>query len=202
MQDYSYTVPPNGALDIVTSGTFVRCLDATAPWKIAFDNGQPVYMAKGAAIRLSDAYNILRLINPTGAPNLIQVVAGTGDYQDDRLNIVDDAVAVEVTNVAAIEAAADQLAAAADAGPVFSTIADTTVGTAAVLVLAANTARRRALVQNAGTTTLRIGDASVSLTRGLLLRPDGAADIETAGAIWAVSDVAGGKLAAAEVRRV
>lgn len=201
MRDYVLTVPAGGSLALEVAGSFVRCLDATADFRLSIDGGAGVFFAKGTALS-GVSFAQLRVENPSASDNTVRIVAGVGEYRDDRLNIIDDAVAVEVTNVAAIEAAADQLAAAADAGPVFATIADVTVGTSAGSVLAANAARRRAFLQNIGSTTIRIGDASVSASRGLLLRPDGAADIETAGAIWAISDAAGGKLAVAEVRRV
>jgi len=52
------------------------------------------------------------------------------------------------------------------------TYPDVLVGAVAVIVIAANPTRKKAIVQNVGTVNLRVGDLNITATRGIRLTPN------------------------------
>lgn len=128
----------------------------------------------GAIFRGLEARGPLRKIevfNGNGASITLSLSIAKGlQMVDRRVSVVGDAAAVEVEGAPSLASQADVSVAA----------------TSAAQILAADTTRREALIQNTdGATTIRVGDSNVGATRGLELAPGDVLILATQGAIHA-----------------
>lgn len=92
----TWTVPANGFLSVARSAEFLICLEATAPFKITFDNGAQTNFEQGLTYRVQDQFHQIRLYNPNNQDISVRLGFGRGDITDARL-VVSGSVEVETT---------------------------------------------------------------------------------------------------------
>ncbi|PZO86533.1 MAG: hypothetical protein DI626_06250, partial [Micavibrio aeruginosavorus] len=127
-QSSKYTIPAGGSIDIGATGEFVRCLEASAQFKLSVNAASAFYFDRGLqyTTRSPDTFDQLTLINETAADITVVMVWGFGEVHDSRLSIVGGNLSVQnvagqklnVTDtdtqaaLAAVKVAADQIKAA------------------------------------------------------------------------------------------
>ena len=80
-------------------------------------------------------------------------------------------------------------------------MANVTVGNTATLIVAANTARLSLIIENNGSVPVYIGqDASVSVSNGIVLKPNGNLTEDSGGARMYQGDIYGITASSADVR--
>lgn len=202
--------------------------DVDPDFRLGINDDSPARFRKALRFRMPEGeqFEKVTVENPTGAagPLTIEILLANGDVSDERLNVVAETLEVQISNVAALETAVNGLnvsvaslpanvsGAVASAmatlenavlsGNTLVDVADITVGTGAVLLSAADAARRSVTVQNVGALNVRVGSSAVTMTRGLLLRPDGSVTLDTSAAVYAISSAAGATVAVSTIREV
>ena len=170
---YAYTIPAGASETISVTGRFVTVLSANRAFKVGFDNGALQHIEAGltAIAQAGDTFQSVRLDNKAGASDLtVQVGIGMGELRDSRLVV---SAPIKIEKAATL-----------------TTTADVSCTDAAVTqILAANSVRRRATVLNLDSArSIRIGDGSVTATRGLRLGPGESITIEATASIHARND--------------
>lgn len=98
----TWTVPANGYLSVARTAEFLICLEATAPFKITFDNGAETNFEQGLTYRVQDQFSQIRLYNPHGQDISVRLGFGRGDITDARL-VVSGSVEVETETPGVID---------------------------------------------------------------------------------------------------
>ncbi|MCG7622730.1 MULTISPECIES: hypothetical protein [unclassified Epibacterium] len=185
-QANTWTVPAGGRLEVARQAEFLICLEATAPFKIAFDNGTETNFEQGLTFTVKNQFNRIRIYNPHAQDISVRLGFGRGDVTDARL-VVSGSVEVETT-----------------APSVIDTIDVFTVGAgASALVDGADLRRQELAVRNLSDTDdvwLR-GDA-MTTAGGLLLKASEGALLTASAAVYAYNpNGAGVDLSALSIRK-
>lgn len=172
-QEYPANVPAGEVLTIDTTGNYISCLSSNIDFAVGVDNSEPQFFTAGLKARTiaGEPFRNVQIDNRAGAsPLTASVGIGTGDLEDNRLTTVSGVSISKAT--------------------ILDTVADVSVANAAApVVLAALTTRRRAYIQNLdGAATVRVGDSTVTATRGLRLGPGERQTFETTEAIHVRND--------------
>lgn len=168
------TIAPGDNLVVDVPGNFFRVLQASGSLVVAFDDdGQAAFVEPGLAIYRDKAFSRLRLTNTSAvAVGNVMVAVGFGRYDDNRLQYSGGIVI--------------ELGAALTSSAV-------SVGTAAVQIATALSARKSLIIQNLGASDIFVGGAGVTTATGIKVAGSGgslALDKQT-GAVYAISASAG-----------
>jgi hypothetical protein len=164
-----YQLVANVPLGVNTPGDFVMCTSCTAPFTVRFDDQGYTLLDNNVAYKLEANFKkcfLLSTVNQT-----VQIVVGFGECINNRL-YVPSAVTIGATIVN---------------GNTFTPLADVSMTAgAAVQIMAAN-ANRKSLtissnINNAG--SLRLGDSTVTATKGLELAPGSTVSLDTTAAVY------------------
>lgn len=174
-QANTWTVPAGGRLEVARTAEFLICLEATAPFKISFDNGSETNFEQGLTFTVKNQFSRIRLYNPHPQDISVRLGFGRGDVTDARL-VVSGTVEVETT-----------------APGVIDTFAPATIAAgASAQIVTADLRRQEVLVRNlddAADLWLR-GDGTQN-PGGYLLKAGEGAVLTTSAAVYAFNDNAG-----------
>jgi hypothetical protein len=151
---------------------FITCLEATGPFKIAFDHGPTVEFEQGLTYRTRDGFKFVDITNESAGDITVTIGMGRGDVRDARLSI------------------AGTVATDANAPEIFTAGAPVSaLNAAATLIAAADLNRREILLVNAGAGTVYIGsNAAAGAGAGLPLVGGQSLALTTSAAIYARND--------------
>lgn len=168
----TYTLEPGEAVELHRYADFVVCLEARAPFAIAFDGGPETEFEKGLTFEAVTAFARVRIVNTDAATQTIRLGLGSGGIRDSRLALS--------SAISTVPAGADTFVAGA---PVIVPDGD------AVQVLGADQGRREAVLVNDGDGRVYIGGAAgAEAGEGLPLEPGQAMTLTTAAKIFARND--------------
>ena len=175
------TVPAGEERAINAHGAYVVCYASTlASFKLALDDDAASEFFAGAEVTLPEGgeFHKIRVINNN--PGAITVSIGTAfaEFRDRRVTLSGNVGLTKAT--------------------IFDTVADVSVAALGTeVVLAANTTRREAIIQNLdGLSPVRIGDGNVAAARGIRLDPGESIRLSTTEAI-SVHNPSGGAVSIA-----
>lgn len=164
------TIPAGSEIPFNFTGDFVALIAQTgsSDIKLGIGDNPPQDFEKGLSYKMPAGtfYDLFRIKNTGGSDATITIAYGFGEFSDGRL-VVTGGVAISSPTV-------------------FTTAADQSITTAtATQVIAANAARRQAIVQNLDTSvSIRVGDSNVGATRGTVLGAGGTLILDTTAAVW------------------
>lgn len=175
-QANTWTVPAGGRLEVARSAEFLICLEATAPFKISFDNGTETNFEQGLSFRVRNEFHRVRIYNPNAQDISVRLGFGRGDVTDARL-VVSGSVQVETAAPSVIDTSAPITAAAG----------------ASVQVVGADLRRKEILVRNlADTGEIWLRGDNNTTAGGYLLRAGEGAVLSTSAALYAFNPGAAG----------
>lgn len=180
------SVAAGEAVDLAITGRFFAVISANINFKIGFDDDALQFCTQGLTpfMEPGEVFTRVRIDNTAGASTLTLTYAyGSGDVRDSRATLAGN---IDLSKAATLTSTADVSIAAATT----------------VQVLAANTARREAIITNlaANAETMRVGDSNAGAARGVELPPGATIVLTTTAAIHAYNPGAGAEsLAVLEV---
>ncbi|PJE25764.1 hypothetical protein SAMN06297129_2449 [Pseudooceanicola antarcticus] len=177
MADVSYTtrelvIPAGGSIETFRDASFVTCLEAQAPFKIAFEGGQSSDFEAGLTLTPSGGLRTMELRNTGATDNRVKLAFGKGEIQDSRLTL------------------GGSIAANIEPGDMFNTPLPVSAGDAAVTLLAAaNSNRAELILANDGAGKVYIGGTAAAVAgQGLPLAVGQALSLDTSAAVYARND--------------
>ncbi|NVK16707.1 MAG: hypothetical protein HWE35_21250 [Rhodobacteraceae bacterium] len=121
-----WSIPAGERLEVARPGEFLVCLEASGPFKIAFDqSGTETDFEAGLSFKVPQGFQRIRIYNPNTAAISVRLGFGRGELRDARL-VLDGAVKTEAVSP-----------------EVFSAPGPVSVGAGSVQQLAATDAERR-----------------------------------------------------------
>lgn len=183
----TFTVPAGGSVEQVRNAQFITVLEASAPFRITFDNGPASDIEQGITLRTVAEFSRIEIINPTSDPLAVKIGLGRGEVQDARLVI---SGAVNSKNLSP---------------GVLNSGAPVACANAAVTQLAAADVNRRELIlihDNDATGPVYVGGAvGAGAGEGLPIQPGQSLTLETASAVFCRNDTGTAvEVAVAEMR--
>jgi hypothetical protein len=171
-------VPANEEVTVNITGQFLSVTEATSSlFQIALgDSSNWITFDKGIRYALpnGERFGRVRFRDTSGAQNVLRLYYGDGTFDDNRVSISGGVEFIVPTGIA--------------------TTADQSVPSgAATLVLASNSARKLAIVQNKGAAAIRVGDSNVTATRGVELASGASWEVATTAALY-VFQASGGAM--------
>ncbi len=82
---FTHTVAPNAQLEVARAGTFINCLEANGPFRMALNDGAATEFKPGLVYDASVPFDRVRLINDTGTAVTVKLAIGAGGVRDTRL---------------------------------------------------------------------------------------------------------------------
>lgn len=201
-RDYDIQVAAGAEETLDVSGRFVHCIttDLTS-FRLGLDDEATAYFKQGWRVQKSqgdEPFKRIRIKNTDGAnPLNLKLGIGYGEVSDQGISI-SGTINANVTNT--------ELTTEEKSADTFTDYADQAITTAVkTTVLAANTDRVKAIIQNlesVGGTSIRVGGANTGASRGILVEPGQAIELETT-ALISVYHAKGSDLdiAVAEIER-
>lgn len=144
---------------------YVRCLEATASFLLGVDDDTPGRFEKGFGFANEGTFTKVRITNNSGAANTIRLGLGIGRLDDSR-----------ATFTSALSIAPNSA----------FTHSAVSVGPAATLIKAANSARKVLTVLNAGATDAFLGDSALTTATGFKLAPGASASFGNTAALYGI----------------
>lgn len=83
-----FTIPAGGSADVSRAADFMSCLEATKPFKVAFQDGSKNDFEAGLTYNAPNGFSRVSLINPNDEEITVKVAFGRGDIADSRVNLV------------------------------------------------------------------------------------------------------------------
>jgi len=84
----NFTIPAGGSADVSRAADFMSCLEASKPFKVAFQDGSQNDFEAGLTYNAPQGFSRVSFINPNDVEITIKVAFGRGDIADSRLNLV------------------------------------------------------------------------------------------------------------------
>ena len=167
---FDYVIPAGGAVGVQRDTSQVTCLEASAPFRVKFDNGPASDFEAGLTYRPPEGFELFEMINPGAEPITVKIALGKGDIRDARMTLNGE--------VDSRERAPDVLT---TGGPKVCP-----GGGAVTLVAAANELRREImLVNTSGAVTVWAGgDPGAGGGHGLPILPNQSLVLQTAAAVY------------------
>lgn len=165
----TFQIQAGGSIEIHRSAEFVICLDASQPFKIAFDDAPKTNFEKGLSYEAQVAFTKIRIENPTASDMAISLGMGRGGIRDARF-VVSGSVKTEFDAPAFVDTV-EKIAAASGVS---------------TLIIGADVRRKEIVIRNLSDTAdvwLR-GDSGTT-EGGYLLRAAEGAVLSTSAAIYA-----------------
>ena len=174
--DVTYVLPANGAEDISRFGAFVTCLAASKDFRIRVDQRNEHRFEAGLTRRKDGGFEHIRIINPHPQPITVRLGIGSGDIDDNRVTISNDA------GLATREQVPDVITGARSSCP----------NGQSTLILSANPLRKEAIItadgDQSGAIYISGSGAPVSFQDGVPLLPNQAVTLTTTAAIYVRND--------------
>ena len=183
----TWTLQPGEAFDVHRYADFLVCLEALAPFEIAFDAGPATGFEKGLTYETNTPFAKVRIINTHTAAQAIRLGFGAGGINDSRLSLTG---AVNTRPQGA---------------EILSTGAPVIAADAATTQLAAeNTARREIVMVNDGSGKIYVGgDSGAAAGEGLPVEAGQSITLDTTAAVYARNDTGGAiNVAVAEIEEI
>lgn len=169
---FEQNIPANSDLTIPVVGNSVRCFSSNFNFKIAFDEEPPSDMLQGIGIQIDNPFSKVRIINPDQVNSLVVNLGfASGEISDSRTTI---SGALKVKS-----------------GDNIETLPAVDVGTSAIVLDTGDNDGSRLWLQNNSDEILYVGDASVSVASGMVLRPEQTLIMETGAAAYAIAESTG-----------
>lgn len=171
--------PQNGTLSVANGanhvinrgGTFVRVREADQAFKILLDDDVELKAELNDIFRLKDgdSFDRVTIINDSGATLAFQLEIGFGGVETNNVSLSGTLKTAAQGHASLVTTADDSIAA-----------------TTTVLVLAANTDRKEAIITNLADNgaKIRVGDSNTGASRGVELSPGQSITLETTAAIY------------------
>lgn len=170
------TLAASTGLAQLGAGRFFKLIEAQYAVELVFSfrgvTKRIAAIEAGYELRPAEPFDSVAIYNTNANANAIGVFVGEDSEDYDRT-----ASLVEIARAAEM-----------------NTVADVSVGAAAVQIIGANVRRRRAIIKNnaASPNAVRIGPTgSITATRGVQLSPGATLILETTTAIYAIGEAAG-----------
>lgn len=170
-REFTITIPANGVYELFEVFNYFRVLAAGGTIQVQFgdDPVRSTFTGAGIGLRFENLPNRLVLVNTSGGSNVITFAVAIGYINDDRLNF-SGVIDADTTSTA----------------PLIST-ADVTVATTVTSIIAANVSRRGVIITNIGSTNIRVGDASITTTRGSILFPNQSITLDSVQQVYGIA---------------
>lgn len=172
----TYTIAAGATIGVEKQSGFITCLNASAAFKIKFDDGSFSDFEAGLSYTPLNGFSRVDLYNPSGEEIEVRLGFGKGQINDARVTI----------------SAGQDLNVRAKVPDVLTTgAAVSAVNAAATLLAAANTKRREFMAiapQDAAGAVYIGGDAGAGAGAGLPLLPGQSVTLETGAAIYCRND--------------
>lgn len=165
------TIPAGSEIPFNFTGDFVAMIAQTGSTDVRLGIGDnpPQAFEKGLSYKTPPGtfFELFRIRNDGGTAATVTIAYGFGEFSDGRL-VVTGGVAISSPTA-------------------FVTAADQSVPSGvATLICAANANRRQAIIQNfAASAAIRVGDASVTATRGARIDAGGSFVVDVTAALYA-----------------
>ncbi len=174
-QANTWEVPAGGFLEVARSADFLVCLEASSPFKIAFDQSPETNFEAGLSFHVPMGFHRIRLRNPNAGAISVRLGFGRGDLRDARL-VLEGSIQTAPQSPEQFEAN----------GPV------TIAAGAAVQLAGADLSRREIAVKNLNSSeTIWIKGEGVAGASGWPLAPFEGAVLTTTAAVFAYNPAAG-----------
>lgn len=171
----TYRIAAGATVGVEKQSGFITCLNASAAFKIKFDDGSFSDFEAGLSYAPLTGFSRVDLYNPTGEEILVRLGFGKGSINDARVTI----------------SSGQDLSVRAKVPDVFSTGAAVSAGNAAATLIAAANPMRREVVlvspESAGLVYIG-GNAGAGAGQGLPLLPGQSITLETGAAIYCRND--------------
>lgn len=164
-RSFTYTLSAGQELPIAFPGNFASCVTAGGTFEMAFDEEPYFEFEKGLSVSVPDGFKIVRIRNISGGAFTVKLYLAQGAVLDNR-NVISTSV---------VTRSGDTIANAA-----------VSVANTATLILAANTNRNRAVIQNNSGQDVFIGASGVTTANGVKVLPNGALAVETGAAVYGI----------------
>ncbi|AVW90982.1 hypothetical protein [Celeribacter baekdonensis] len=83
----TYTVPAGGSLQIARMSDFLTALEASAPFKVSFDNQPRTDFEAGLTYNTENGFQLVEIINEDVTALTVKLGFGRGDIKDSRLTL-------------------------------------------------------------------------------------------------------------------
>lgn len=83
-RSYTFTIAPGGVYEIARQAQFFTCIEATAPFKVAFDDAPKTDFLAGLSFEGLTPFNKVRIENDSAASLTITAGLGVGGIRDAR----------------------------------------------------------------------------------------------------------------------
>lgn len=175
LSTYRYTIAAGDSVTINQRARFFRGMASDSDYLVRMDDSAPTKFQTGIAFTSPERFNTLEVINNQAATQTIEILIADGPVDDNRL-------VGQVDISGGIRLAGNR---SADYGAV-------TVGTAAVQIAPANTARGQILLQNLGSASVFVApDNAVTAANGIEVSAGGSVNLTLQTAVFAIASAAG-----------
>jgi hypothetical protein len=164
-----FTIPAGALVQVARASDFLVCLQASAPFRVSMDNQPASDFEAGLTLSPVGGFQLVAIENTGAATLTIRLGFGIGNVRDGRIS----------GQVGTKETMPDQLTTGA---PVACPTG------ASTLVIAANSARREAVLINSGAGVVYIGQAAGAAGAGLPLQAGQSITLQTSAALYARND--------------
>lgn len=87
-KEFTFTLPAGGVYTLNNPYNFCRCLESTGKFKVAWSSNQmDTDFNQGLQAKFDTVLPYVQFFNPSGAPIVISVGLGIGDFDDSRLSV-------------------------------------------------------------------------------------------------------------------
>jgi hypothetical protein len=94
----SYTVAPGSSVQVVRHSDFLTCLEASASFKVSFDNQPRTDFEAGITYRTEGGFTLVEIINESAEPLTVKLGFGRGNVTDAR-NVITGSVDVSGSEI-------------------------------------------------------------------------------------------------------
>lgn len=164
-----FTIPAGALVQVARASDFLVCLASSAPFRVSMDNQPASDFEAGLTLSPVGGFQLVAIENTSAASLNVRLGFGIGNVRDARIS----------GQVGTKETMPDQLTTGA---PVAC------LAGASTLVIAANSARREAVLINNGAGVVFIGSAGAAAGAGLPLQAGQSMTLQTSAAIYARND--------------
>lgn len=149
---YTYTLAAGEAVEVNGEANEVRCISATAAFKLRIDRGPSADFEAGIGYRAPGPFSSVTIENPNASAITVKLSISRGGVSDSRLSLPDGARVAD------------------DAPDMWDDFAAVSVGAGAnAQLLAANTDRREAILSNNGAASVYVLGSTGTTPRGVVL---------------------------------
>jgi hypothetical protein len=172
---FPVNVPAGDSTELKVRGRFVRVMETTAAFELSIDDGRPMTVERGLAIKLPDSFRKLTVIAPAGSSVIATLAITDGEILDTRVTISAEAglvVNVAATLGAPLQALSNTLTVSGGATP------------SRAIIAALDTNIEWVELQNRGASMLAVSNANGETGAAIVLDPLERIRLVTGGPLW------------------